>query len=165
MLQRGSIIREGIVAGLIGAAAVAAWFLIVDVIAGRPFFTPAALGSAAFFGLRDPATVTVGLQSVLGYTLIHVLLFLVVGVIASAMLAEVSKTPHFAWLLIEFFIVFEFGFYAAVAVAFTPLLERLAWISVAMGNLVAAITMGYYFWHAHPAIGARVRNVSHHTTP
>ena len=152
MLQRGSIIREGIVAGIIGAAAVAMWFLLVDTIAGRPFFTPAALGSAAFFGLRDATTVTVGFHSVFGYTVIHLVAFLVVGVIASAMLAEARKTPHFAWLLVEFFIVFEFAFYAVVGVAFTPLLERLAWINIAAGNLVAAVTMGFYFWLVHPTV-------------
>ena len=44
------ILREGFVGGCIGAAAVATWFLLVDTIGGRPFFTPAMLGSAVFFG-------------------------------------------------------------------------------------------------------------------
>src|SRR5207237_708962 len=48
-MQVSRILREGFIAGLIGAGAVALWFLIVDVIAGRPFFTPAMLGSAAFW--------------------------------------------------------------------------------------------------------------------
>src|SRR5205823_1851736 len=46
-MQLTRILREGFIAGLIGAGAVALWFLIVDIIAGRPFFTPAMLGSAA----------------------------------------------------------------------------------------------------------------------
>ena len=33
--MRGSVIREGAVAGVIGATAVALWFLIVDVLAGQ----------------------------------------------------------------------------------------------------------------------------------
>jgi len=56
-MQLSRIMREGFIAGLIGAGAVALWFLIVDVIAGRPFFTPAMLGSAVFWGVRDPAQV------------------------------------------------------------------------------------------------------------
>jgi hypothetical protein len=32
--------QEGIVAGVIGAATVAIWFLILDTLKGRPFYTP-----------------------------------------------------------------------------------------------------------------------------
>ncbi len=126
-----------------------AWFFLVDLIAGRPFFTPAILGSAVFFGLRDPATVTIGVQPVLAYTAVHIVAFVVVGLIIAAILAEARKTPHVLWLLVEFFIVFEFGFLAAVGIFFTPLLEELAWINVAVGNLIAAGGMGFYMWREH----------------
>ena len=48
------VLREGFWAGCIGAAAVAVWFLIVDTVNGRPFFTPAMLGSAVFWGATSP---------------------------------------------------------------------------------------------------------------
>ena len=48
-------VREGIWAGLLGAAAVAIWFLAYDAVAGLPLRTPALLGAALFHGLRDPA--------------------------------------------------------------------------------------------------------------
>ncbi len=158
MLTRQRIVREGFIAGLIGAGAVAGWFLIVDVIAGRPFFTPAVLGSAVFFGLRDPATVSISFQSVSMYTAMHVLVFLFVGTVASAMIAEAEKSPGALWLLIEFFIVFEFGFNGVVALMFTPLLAALAWANVAVGNLIAAICMGYYLWRARPALRQSLRD-------
>src|SRR5438094_265370 len=44
------VLREGIIAGLIGAAVVAVWFLILDVARGRPFLTPTILRAAVFFG-------------------------------------------------------------------------------------------------------------------
>ena len=50
-MQLTRILREGFIAGLIGAGAVALWFLIVDTIAGRPFFTPAMLGSLAWWNV------------------------------------------------------------------------------------------------------------------
>ena len=52
-------------------------------------------------------------------------------------------------LLVEFFIVCEFGFHAAVSLALTLLLAELAWINVALGNLIAAAGMGYYVWRVH----------------
>ena len=44
------IYDEGIVAGLLGAATIAIWFLILDMIQGRPLYTPTVLGTALFRG-------------------------------------------------------------------------------------------------------------------
>jgi len=156
-MQIPRVVREGFAVGLIGALTVAAWFLIIDTVAGRPLYTPAVLGSAAFQGLRDPANVVIGFDSVGAYTALHVLLFIFVGLIASAMAAEAQKSPEVLWLLAEFFIVFEFGFYAAVGILFSPVLAALATINVAVGNLLAAAGMGYYLWRAHPELRARLR--------
>ncbi len=156
MLAKRTLVRNGVVAGLIGAGSVAAWFLVVDVLAGRAFFTPAVLGSAVFLGLRDPATVTIGVQPVLLYTAVHILAFIIVGTAASFMFAAIAKDPSLTWLLIEFFIVFEIGFYGAVALLFTPLLAELAWINVAVGNLIAAGVLGTYFWRLHPPFSQQV---------
>ena len=45
-----SVLREGIIAGLIGAAVVAVWFFVYDIARGHPFRTPTLLGSFVFFG-------------------------------------------------------------------------------------------------------------------
>jgi hypothetical protein len=152
--SRAAVLREGIVVGLIGAGCLAAWFLIVDIIAGRPFFTPAVLGSVIFFGLDDPETVVIGVKTVAAYTAFHVVAFLIVGVIASTLVANAKRSPNAIWLFIEFFIVFQIGFYAAQALVFTPLLAALAWINVILGNVIAAVAMGYYMWRAHPELHA-----------
>ena len=152
MHQPRSVLRDGIVTGLIGAGGVAVWFLVIDAISGRPFFTPSVLGSAMFFGLRDPAVVTIELPAVAAYTLVHLVAFLAVGVVVAAMLAELRKTPHVLWLLAEFFIVFEFGFHGVIAVAFAPVAGLLAWTNVAIGNLIAAGGMGYYLWRTNPVL-------------
>ena len=41
MASHSRYLREGVIAGLIGAALVAVWFLIYDAASGRPFRTPA----------------------------------------------------------------------------------------------------------------------------
>jgi hypothetical protein len=63
-LGRRRIVREAVVAGLLGAAAVAIWFLLLDLLRGQPFFTPAALGSALFDGARGVAEVDMGFRTV-----------------------------------------------------------------------------------------------------
>src|SRR6266540_4358071 len=110
------ILREGFIAGCIGAATVAAWFLVVDTINGQPLFTPAMLGSAVFWGAHDPSA-----------------------------------------LVIVGFCFFEVGFYILVALLAKPLLGYLAWWSVAIGNGLAALGMGYYLWREHPRIGEELR--------
>src|SRR5207302_3487860 len=156
-MQLTRILREGFIAGLIGAAAVALWFLIVDVIAGRPFFTPAMLGSAVFWGVHDPAQVVIAFSRVLPYTMIHICAFIIVGTVAAALAAEVEVAPPTLYLIVVSFAVFEFGFYIMLAVLAQPLLGALAWWNVAIGNAIAAYGMGYYLWREHPKIKEALR--------
>ena len=146
------ILREGFVAGLIGAGAVALWFLIVDVVNGQPFFTPAMLGSALVWGVTDPAQVEVAFPAIIGYSMVHVIAFGVVGIVAAALARLVEDFPSTLFVVVFFFAVFEVGFYIVVALRAQPLLGALAWSNVAIGNLIAAGGMGYYLWQAHPRI-------------
>src|SRR5262245_28424166 len=70
------VLREAVVSGLLGAGAIALWFFILDYSRGRPFFTPAALGSVLFLGARSIVGVQVTVGTVLGYTIIHLVMFL-----------------------------------------------------------------------------------------
>ena len=144
--------REGFIAGLIGAGGVALWFLIVDTINGRPFYTPAMLGSAVFWGLRDPTQVQIAFSTVIGYTMIHVIAFWMVGTLSAALAALVDSVPSTLFLVVVFFGIFEVGFYILVATAAQSLLGALAWTNVAIGNGLAAVGMGYYLWRVHPHI-------------
>src|SRR5260370_38568195 len=84
------ILREGFIAGCIGAAVVAAWFLIVNTINGQPFFTPAMLGGALFPGAHDPNAIVIDPGRSFGYTMIHVIAFLVAGCTYAALAADVG---------------------------------------------------------------------------
>jgi len=151
------VAREGFVAGLIGAAAVAAWFLIVDIVTGHAFFTPAMLGQALFWGVTDPSTAAVTFPAVVGYTMAHVLAFVVLGILAAIMACQVERVPATLFVVVVFFAVFEFGFYVIVATLAQPLLGALAWTNVAIGNAIAAVGMGYFLWHAHPRLREALR--------
>src|SRR5438128_594631 len=145
-MQLTRILREGFIAGLIGAGAVALWFLIVDTVAGRPFFTPAMLGSAVFWGVHDPSLVVIEYSRIIGYTMIHVSAFLIVGTVSAVLAAEVEVAPPTLYLVVVFF-----------AILAQPLLGSLAWWNVAIGNAIAASGMGYYLWRQHPKIAESLR--------
>jgi hypothetical protein len=156
-MQLNRILREGLIAGCVGAGAVAIWFLVVDLVNGRPFFTPAMLGSAVFWGEYDPARVVIDYSRVIGYTMIHVSAFVLVGCIGAALAAEVEVAPSTLFFVVVGLCFFEVAFYIFVALLAKPLLGALAWWNVAIGNGLAALGMGYYLWREHPAIGAELR--------
>jgi hypothetical protein len=146
------IIRESIVAGLLGAVSVAVWFLALDFARGTLFFTPAALGSAIFLGARGVAEVQLTITTILGYTILHVGAFLTVGLIAAALADAAEKDPPLLLGLGLLFVTFEALFIGFMAIAATWLLDALAWWTIAIANLIAAAAMGAYLWHEHPVL-------------
>src|SRR5437879_12461882 len=100
---RESILREGIFAGLIGAAVVAVWFLLFDLWRGQPFLTPGLLGAAVFQGVNNPIGVQPAVGNVLGYTIVHGLAFMALGVVAASLMAVSEREPA---LFLAFVILF-----------------------------------------------------------
>jgi hypothetical protein len=110
------------------------------------------LGSAVFWGNLDPTAVEIAFPTVIGYTMLHVLLFFAAGAAAASFAALVETFPTTAFIVVFLFAVFEIGFYIVVAVLAQPLLGALAWSNVAVGNALAAFGMGFYLWRAHPRL-------------
>lgn len=149
---------EGMVAGVIGAATIALWFLILDALQGRPFYTPSVLGTALFRrgeGLASLQDLPVSLDMVLMYTWVHVLVFCVIGGLASHLLVLAERNLNFGFGILLLFVLFEFGFVAADFLFAEPILDALAWPAILVGNLLAAATMGGYFWRCHPHLTIR----------
>lgn len=158
LLRTHPVIRQGIIAGLIGAGVVAVWFLIVDSVAGRPLFTPGALGSAILRGASGVPGVEVSTTTVLGYSLIHLAAFLLFGMIVSGLVTQAEKFPPLVFGLLILFVVFETFFIFMVAMLGTWLMEELAWWSVLTGNLLAAVSMGWYMWTVHPLLREELKD-------
>lgn len=149
-----SVYVEGVVAGLIGAATIAVWFFILDLYAGRPFYTPNVLGAALSLSgaARDAATAPISMELVLFYSWIHGLVFCVIGGLAAKLLSLAERDLHFGFGILLLFVIFEFGFVAGAMVFAAPILHALAWPAVLVGNLLAAGAMALYFWRHHPKL-------------
>ncbi len=140
--------RDGIIAGLLGAAGVAVWFLVLDVIGGKPLLTPTILGVAVFRRRADAdllQTIPVSLELVVMFTFAHILVFVAIGVVTSLLLTVAGQHPGFVFGLLLLFVL-ESGFNAAAAVFAEPVLRMLSWPSVFVANLLAAAAMSDYFW-------------------
>ena len=150
--------NEGIVAGLIGAATLAVWFLILDAIQGRPLYTPTVLGTALFgnaSALGAPERLPVSFEMALMFTWVHVLAFAVLGGIAAYLLALAERDPNYGFGILLFFVVFMFGFLVVAMVFAEDVLHALAWPKILVGNLLAAGAMAAYFWRRHPNLTIR----------
>jgi hypothetical protein len=147
--------KEGVMAGLLGAAGVAAWFFVVDMIAGQPLATPAALGEATFSVLGKGIDWS-PTQYVIGYTVLHVAVFVLFGTIVSWIVESSKRTPGVLAGLLILFAVFEVGFYFFTLFLSQPeSVGRIAWYQIGAANLVAAGLMGWYLWREHPELKAR----------
>ncbi|HEY6367135.1 MAG TPA: hypothetical protein VI585_20320 [Candidatus Binatia bacterium] len=150
-----NVYREGIVAGLLGAATIALWFFILDIFSGRPFYTPSLLGSALFqrgIALDRPETLTVSFEMVLIYTWVHAMVFCVVGGLASKLLALAEQNLNLGFGILLLFVVFEFGFVGVAFLFVEPVLHALTWPAILVGNLMAAAVMAAYFWRRRPTL-------------
>jgi len=143
------IVREGLAAGFLGAAAVAIWFLLYDTAAGVPLRTPALLGSALFHGLRDPSALVIGWPVVLEYTLVHGAAFIAFGWMAAALLALADREPRLLFVFIMLFCCFEVFTFAMISVLAHWLLETIAWWTILAGNLIASVVMLGCFLRGH----------------
>ncbi len=157
-LQAHRTTRQGLIAGLIGAVVVAVWFLIIDTILREPLFTPAALATVLFRGGGGPADVVIAAGPVLGYTLVHFTFFILFGVILSGLTDQVEKFPPLIFGLLILFVVFEVFFVALVAILGRWILSELAWWSILVGNLLAAVSMAFYMWRVHPTLAGQLKS-------
>ena len=147
-----AVYLEGIRAGLVGASVIALWFLLVDTFDGRPLYTPTVLGAALFHGgagIENESAVTPSLELVAGFTWVHYLVFMLIGIGAARLMALAERNPSLGFGIVLFFAVFEFGFLLASMIFAEGVLQRLAWPAVVVGNLLAAVGMGLVLWRGH----------------
>ena len=161
MPSSNRIVREGIVVGLIGFAAVALFYAAFDFLAARGFlFTVNLLGEAVFFGLRDQSIlgtpIAVNMTAVVLYTALHLVTALVIGLFVSWLAAHLEGPPsevRLAVLLIAAgFLVTIFG----IGMVSSPIKALLPWGSVVVANSLAVVVAGVDLMKRHPGLPWRL---------
>lgn len=155
-MDKGRVRQEGIVVGVIGATAVAAWFFVADIIAGHPLFTPYGLGSMlqGFFGVETPMSVP---ATIMMYTVFHYLAFIGVGLIFSAIFNAAEREPSILTGFIILFVALELLCLGlTVLVSESSALRQIAWYQIGAANLVASVSMGWYLISRHRRVLDRV---------
>src|SRR2546427_503031 len=153
MDSRSSYLRDGIIAGLIGAAIVAVWFLIYDAARGYPFRTPALLGAAAIQGVRDPGTVAVSPSLVAQYAVPHGVVFAMVGILIAFLIVSAQSQPSRLLVVFIALLCFEVAFLAVLTWWAHPVVTAVRWWAILIGNALAAVGMLAYFFVGYRPLG------------
>jgi quercetin dioxygenase-like cupin family protein len=138
--------RWGMAAGVLGAFVVAVFFLVVDLVLGRPLATPTALGASLFLGVpfdlsRPPSPILVA-----GYTAVHGALFVGLALaVSSVVLGSRHRPPRAASLVLLltgiFFISLTIFFLAFSLMSSYSLASGPRALLVVSANLLAAVSM------------------------
>ena len=129
--------------GLIGYLAVAVFFIVLDPLLGRGLlYTPALLGSALFYGLTDPAALTIQPGPIIAYNGAHLVVFLVLGLVVGELTYASVRLRQQAWYLVSMLAILVLGhLYVALWVLTRPVRSALPVWMITVAGLVAVTAM------------------------
>lgn len=153
-----TFLMEALSTGLLGAATVALWFFVVDVIGGAPLRTPGILGSAVFFGISSPEEAVINVFTVGLYSILHGAVFFFVGIGTTVVVRAADRAPHVLALFVLLTVVLQALFVGGTAILAQFLLGAIAWWAVLGGNLLASFLMGSLLLYWHPVTAKNLKD-------
>jgi hypothetical protein len=146
---------EGLITGLIGYVVIVLFYGIFNVITGQSFFSTAAhLGA----GLASSSGSGSAVGAVLAFNGLHVIAFLLVGLVAAWIVMQTERHPNFFVLALFIGIAGLFGIMAGFLSFAARSGIELPIGSVFAANLLAGVAMGSYLLRAHPRLWAEIRD-------
>lgn len=155
MAERHNSVREGVLAGIIGATAIAVWFAVIDIVSGQPLHTPSILGDGLISVLGKSPMIpdTVGFH-VFIYTVFHYVAFAIVGIVIAGIVHQSARTPAILAGFLIAFVAFELGAIGLTTLLTQSRLGGMAWYQIFLANLLATALMFWFMWRRHPALRA-----------
>jgi hypothetical protein len=138
------ILGDGTMAGVIGASAIALFFLLIDTARREPLFTPSVMASALLRGEAPTSGAGVDLSMVAAYSVLHGAAFVAVGVLAAWATAMRHASVATFTLALALFATLELGFLVTCIAVDRSLLDVVGVAPATVGNLLAAIGMAAY---------------------
>jgi len=154
--ERERLLSEGLVAGLLGYATIALFFGVLHLLTGQSLFhTATALGDS-FVSHQSVVVGGTAAGSVLAFNGIHLLAFLLFGLIAAWLVSRAETNPGFLYLML--FLGLAGFFYSLSGFLGFSIDRPLApsWVAVAMANLLAGLLMAAYLLRAHPGLWPQI---------
>ena len=148
-------VREGVMVGMVGAAVVAVFYLLFDlVIRGQAFWTPTVLGEVTVLQRPIPGSAGVNMTAVALYSVVHVAAFVAFGILLTLLAAKSERSALARYGTLQLLIVFVLFFYGMLSVGVFQTRGAFPLWSILIANLFAAVAMGMWLWKRHPAVSA-----------
>jgi hypothetical protein len=144
--------REGLIAGVLGAAVVALYYLGVDLTRGLALQTPSVLGEVLVMRRPDPTMDAVNTSAVMVYSGVHLLAFVAFGLLLTALVTRAETSSVARYAVLQLFIVFELFFFGLLAIVSETTRGLFPLGSVLAANTLAALVMGAWIWRNHPRL-------------
>jgi len=144
--------HEGLVAGVLGATAVALWFLIYDTLSGLPGRTPSVLGQAILLQEPNPIVDRVLFGPLLAYTVVHFAVFIVIGSVVVWLVTRAEHQRLFWSALLVLLAVFEVFFAGFLQVWSSNTAGQFPIWTVLIANALALVVMLGYAFRGHPRV-------------
>lgn len=139
-------LKEGLVAGALGACVIAAWTLAADALTDRIGVTPALVGAWLFSSFGASGFVV----NVMGYLISLFVGVITIGIVASYVYNASEEKPSRLAAFIGLAIVLEVVFLMVIFLAArSELFGAAAWVYGLVGNALGALAMGRYLWRRH----------------
>jgi len=157
------ILYDAFGAGSVGGSIVALFFLLLDTIQGRAFFTPSLMGTVLFTSAQAHSVTGVRMDMVAYYTLVHFAVFGVLGGAVAVLLRQVElHSKHPAVMLATIFLLTEVLFVAAAAIMMPGVVAVVGAPRIVAANLLGAAGMASFLLATHrPDLWYRVKHAVH----
>jgi len=150
-VSRTTLVTQGVLAGLIGYATLAMIVAAFDAARGRsPFHSAAVLGAFLFYNIDVPSQVQVLPAYVLAYNGAHLLVFLLMGLIGTALATVADRGRHLWFLSLFFFFFVAFHAIGALQGVTMNVRSELSATVIWIAGVSAAVAMGAYLSGVHP---------------
>lgn len=157
--DRSRMLWQGMLAGLIGYFTVVMSFAVGNALSGHSiFYTPALLGGAVFYGIRDLASVVVWPGPVLAYNGLHMIVFLALGMLASGLAQFAERGPHLWYVGIVFYAFVAFHLMGAVFLLPAALRNEMLGWGTLLSGVAASLAMALFLLWMHPGLRAEMRD-------
>jgi hypothetical protein len=147
---------EGLITGLSGYAVVVLFYGVLNVVTGQSYFSTAADLGAGLVSSARAAGDLVG--AVLAFNGLHLIVFLLVGLVAAWLVMQMERHPSFFVLALFIGVAGLFAVMAAFLSFAASSGVELPIGSVFAANLLAGAVMGGYLLKAHPRLWAEIRD-------
>jgi hypothetical protein len=153
--DRARVLSEGLIAGFLGYVAIVLFYGVLNLVMGDSFFSTAALLGS---GLVSPTRSSGVAGAVLAFNGLHVIAFLVIGLMAAWIVMQTERHPSL--FVIALFIALA-GLFLSVALFLSTAAVRGEGVpigTVIAANVLAGFAMGGYLLKAHPRLWTELRD-------